>query len=219
MQNLSYYSNFMYDFRFLMRECPYLDKLRRFTVICHARESGDLDQLEASKPVNAVLHAPPLPVPFGTMHSKCALLFSPTQLRVVITTANFISIDWQNKSQAVWNQDFPLKSTCDYDGDRSSGDFEDSLVAYFEVVGGFDVAALRKFNFSAARGRLVASLPGYHKGNSINKWGHMSLRALLQNVVVAPRFDTVVSQFSSMGAVSTALSFAQPRAPIFSFSD
>lgn len=161
--------------------------------------------MEASKPPNAVLHAPLLPVPYGTMHSKCALVFSPTQLRLMITTANYINIDWENKTQAVWFQDFPLKASSDYDGGRSSGEFEDSLVEYFEAVGGFDVAALRKFNFSSARGRLVASVPGYHSGDAINKWGHMRLRRLLRDVAVAPRFDSVVSQFSSMGAVFTPL--------------
>ena len=198
-------SNYMYDFSWLRRECPYLSQLRRMTIIHHARGSAESAEMEASKPPNAVLHAPLLPVPYGTMHSKCALVFSPTQLRLMITTANYINIDWENKTQAVWFQDFPLKASSDYDGGRSSGEFEDSLVEYFEAVVGFDVAALRKFNFSSARGRLVASVPGYHSGDAINKWGHMRLRRLLRDVAVAPRFDSVVSQFSSMGAVFTPL--------------
>lgn len=196
-------SNYMYDFNWLARECPYLLHLHRLTIIHHARESRESDEMEATKPPNAVLHAPPLPVPFGTMHSKCALVFSPECVRVMITTANFISIDWENKTQAVWSQDFPVKTISDYDDGKSSGEFEESLVEYFEVVGGFDAVALRKFDFSSARGKLVASVPGYHRGNAIHKWGHMRLRTLLRTVAVAPRFDSVVCQFSSMGAVGT----------------
>lgn len=196
-------SNYMTDFPWLLRECPYLNELRRITVIHHAREPGDDSQLKATKPPNAVLHAPPLPIPFGTMHSKFALIFSPTQLRVMITTANYIAIDWENKTQAVWNQDFQLKTASGHDSGRSSGEFEDSLVEYCEAVGGFDVGALQKFDFSSARGRLVASVPGYHSGDVINKWGHMRLRTLLRDVSAPSRFDSVVSQFSSMGAVHT----------------
>ena len=85
---------------------------------------------------------------------------------------------------------------------RTSGEFEESLVEYFEVVGGFDVIALRKYDFSGARGRLVASVPGYHRNDDIKKWGHMRLRALLEEIPIASKFDTVVCQYSSMGTVN-----------------
>jgi hypothetical protein len=37
----------------------------------------------------------------------------------MITTANYIAVDWENKTQAIWCQDFPLKSESDYEVRKS----------------------------------------------------------------------------------------------------
>lgn len=58
---------------------------------------------------NVVLHAPPLPVQFGTYHSKAFVTEYATGLRVVVHTANLIYVDCNNKSQGLWYQDFPHK--------------------------------------------------------------------------------------------------------------
>lgn len=39
----------------------------------------------------------------GTHHSKMVIAFYPEGVRVAVTTANFIYIDWNNKSQVSWN--------------------------------------------------------------------------------------------------------------------
>lgn len=36
--------------------------------------------------------------------------------------------------------------------------------------------------------RLIASVPGYHSGNSLKKWGHMKLRSLLQECTFDEEF-------------------------------
>lgn len=48
------------------------------------------------------LHTTPNPPTTGTHHSKFALLFAEGRrgVRVMITTANFIQIDWENKTEA-----------------------------------------------------------------------------------------------------------------------
>lgn len=48
--------------------------------------------------------------PFGTHHTKMFIVFYSAAVRVVITTANFIEKDWIAMTQAVWFQDFPLRS-------------------------------------------------------------------------------------------------------------
>ena len=63
-------SNYMYEFHWLLRECPYLENLPRLTILHHARDAQQSAEMELSKPANACLHAPQLPVPYGTMHSK-----------------------------------------------------------------------------------------------------------------------------------------------------
>lgn len=58
---------------------------------------------------NLVVHAPPLPVPFGTYHSKAFMIEYESGVRVVVHTANLIYVDCNNKSQGLWHQDFPRK--------------------------------------------------------------------------------------------------------------
>ena len=58
---------------------------------------------------NLVVHAPPLPVPFGTYHSKAFMIQYEGGMRVVVHTANLIYVDCNNKSQGLWYQDFPRK--------------------------------------------------------------------------------------------------------------
>jgi tyrosyl-DNA phosphodiesterase-1 len=43
-----------------------------------------------------------------------------------------------------------------------------------------NAAFFRKFDFSSATVRLIASVPGYHQGHNLSKWGHMKLRKVLQ---------------------------------------
>jgi tyrosyl-DNA phosphodiesterase-1 len=58
---------------------------------------------------NLVVHAPPLPVQFGTYHSKAFMIEYESGVRVVVHTANLIYVDCNNKSQGLWYQDFPRK--------------------------------------------------------------------------------------------------------------
>ena len=58
---------------------------------------------------NLVVHAPPLPVQFGTYHSKAFMIEYESGVRVVVHTANLIYVDCNNKSQGLWFQDFPRK--------------------------------------------------------------------------------------------------------------
>lgn len=107
------------------------------------------------------------------------MVVHPTKVRVAIFTANFIPIDWNNKTQGVWYQDFELKTLGD-DDDEDDGetnaanankpvlDFEADLVSYLSCLGA-KVAAFCKdevarFDFSDAKVALIPSVPGVHKG-------------------------------------------------------
>ena len=37
-------------------------------------------------------------------------------------------------------------------------------------------------DFSSARAHLICSVPGWHKGEAMTKWGHVQLRTLLEKV-------------------------------------
>ncbi|KAG5469591.1 hypothetical protein LSCM1_02817 [Leishmania martiniquensis] len=56
---------------------------------------------------------PPLPLSFGTHHTKMALLVNSRGLRVSIFTANLLEQDWCWKSEGIYVQDFPWKTAMD----------------------------------------------------------------------------------------------------------
>ena len=58
---------------------------------------------------DCLVHCPPLPIAFGTYHSKAFLLEYEHGVRVVVHTANLIYVDCNNKGQGLWAQDFPKK--------------------------------------------------------------------------------------------------------------
>jgi tyrosyl-DNA phosphodiesterase-1 len=119
------------------------------------------------------------------------LLVYSRGVRVVVHTANLIYVDWNNKTQGLWMQDFPVKEKKDI---GKTSPFEDDLVEYLEALEWsgcnatlpqfgdvkINAAYFRRFDYSSASVRLVASVPGYHKGTRLKKWGHMKLRTILQ---------------------------------------
>lgn len=46
----------------------------------------------------------------------------------------------------------------------------------------------RAFCFHYIQVRLIASVPGYHSGAGLKKWGHMKLRSLLQECTFDEEF-------------------------------
>lgn len=140
-------------------------------------------------------HLPPLPLPYGTMHAKfivstnvelgCTdISFSPQLMyyvdcvRIAITTSNLLPGDWTDLIQCVWSQRFPLKQA---QGVRNS-EFEATLVDFMQHARLFDDARLlKKYDFSMSSATLIASVPGYHKGDNIHKYGHMKVRKVLQD--------------------------------------
>ncbi|CAJ1925113.1 unnamed protein product [Sphenostylis stenocarpa] len=193
--------------------CPALSKVPHVLVI-HGESDGRVDYIKRSKPAKWILHKPSLPISFGTHHSKAMVLIYPQGVRVIVHTANLIYVDWNNKSQGLWMQDFPWK---DQNSPSKGSGFENDLVEYLSMLkwpefsvklpslGSVSICPsfFRKFDYSDARVRLIASVPGYHSGTSLKKWGHMKLRSLLQECTFNEEFkkSPLVYQFSSLGSL------------------
>ena len=126
-----------------------------------------------------LLHAPALPLQWGTHHSKIALLLYPNCLRVCIRTFNDIYADVYDKSNAMYVQDFSQADKHSTSDDAFGMDFQQQLDKYFQACGGFDTAALRAYDFSTAAVAIVSSVPGYHTSGDLHAWGHLRLRKLL----------------------------------------
>ncbi|XP_071934945.1 tyrosyl-DNA phosphodiesterase 1 [Coffea arabica] len=210
---LAILSNYMVDIDWLLSACPLLKKVPNVLVI-HGESDGILEYMKRKKPASWILHKPPLPISFGTHHSKAMLLVYPQGVRVVVHTANLIHVDWNNKSQGLWMQDFPWK---DNNGASKGCGFESDLIDYLTMLKwpefNVDLPALgsysikpsffKKFDYTSAVVRLIASVPGYHSGSNLKKWGHMKLRTVLQECTFSEEFQKspLVYQFSSLGSL------------------
>ncbi|KAL4425897.1 hypothetical protein ABPG75_009913 [Micractinium tetrahymenae] len=216
-------SNYMVDLPWLLSGCPDLRRAGR-VVLVHGEQFGSEEMAGLSKaaaeyrrrrtaeegpgPERLILHAPPLPLEYGTHHSKAFFIAYDTGMRVVILTANAIYADNNNKTQGLFFQDFPLK-----DGQSpQTSSFEQGLAAYVAVlrlppaVAREALQLVARHDFSAARGHLVASVPGRHTGAALHAWGHMRVRAALQaEPPWPPAFAgaPLACQFSSMGGFSS----------------
>ncbi|KAL4931307.1 dolichyl-P-Glc:Glc(2)Man(9)GlcNAc(2)-PP-dolichol alpha-1,2- glucosyltransferase [Aspergillus undulatus] len=164
-----------------------------------------------------------MPEPFGTHHSKMMILLRhDDSAQVVIHTANMIPGDWANMCQAVWRSPLlPLgPNTKGPEGERSTAwgsgaRFKRDLLAYLKAYGikktGPLVEGLAKYDFSAVRAALIASVPSKENisassnGNGKTLWGWPALRDALQNVPLSERDSKttphIVTQMSSIATL------------------
>lgn len=75
------------------------------------------------------------------------LLVYPQGVRVIVHTANLIYVDWNNKSQGLWMQDFPWK---DQSNSTKGCGFENDLVDYLSTlkVPNFRTICRSKYDFA-----------------------------------------------------------------------
>ena len=242
-------SNYMISGGWLARAWPALRDVER-VVVFHgeARTARDLQGLFPRAEIHDMtpkklefLHAGtgrPFKNDWGCHHSKFFLVGLEDSLRVAVHTANLIPTDWDHKSQGIWMQEFPPKAPAA----AGACDFEDALCRYVDTLqvhaGGaarnwrgfgraFDdtpamdlAAALRRFDFSGARGRLVTSAPGYHMGADLRAFGMNRVAQVLAEAPARGREgDEIICNFSSFSKPSQKLldslgdSFAADRAP------
>ncbi|VFQ81701.1 unnamed protein product [Cuscuta campestris] len=206
-------SNYMVDIDWLLSACPTLKKIPQVLVI-HGEGDSTVEHMKRSNLSNWILHKPALPISYGTHHSKAMILVYPKGVRIVVHTANLIYVDWNNKSQGLWMQDFPWK---DQNCSNMECGFERDLIDYLSVLkwpefnanipglGNFNINSsfFKNFDYTSAGVRLIASVPGYHSGLSLKRWGHMKLRTVLQECTFSKEFEKspLVYQFSSLGSL------------------
>ncbi|KAH0553116.1 hypothetical protein GP486_006696 [Trichoglossum hirsutum] len=175
-----------------------------------------------------------MPEPFGTHHSKMMILIRhDNSAQVVIHTANMISFDWTNMTQAAWLSPLlpllpnhglnePNQPPSSETGEVGSGTrFKRDLLAYLRAYGkgktGKLVKELENYDFSEIRAALVASTPFKQKvgssGNSDVLWGWPGLERVLSSIACEttpngdyPRVVVQVSSIASLGQSNKWLS-------------
>ncbi|ODA76325.1 hypothetical protein RJ55_08170 [Drechmeria coniospora] len=153
----------------------------------------------ASEFSNVHLHVAPMPEMFGTHHSKMMILFRrDDSAQVVIHTANMISKDWTNMTNAVWRSPLLPKLTPPGSSNQGSpsgehgsgGKFKSDLLGYLRKYDRRTVTCrpladeLARFDFSAIRAALIASAPGRHSADDVSEMalGWAALRRCLRFV-------------------------------------
>ncbi|RQM15941.1 hypothetical protein DD237_004238 [Peronospora effusa] len=186
----------MFDLQWLFTECP---RLRQVPVLLvHGERDRQRMMKECHEYTNVTPVAPPLPIPYGTHHTKMLVALYAEKVRVAIFTANFLSNDWNTKTQGVWYQDFGLKVLTDSEDEEkkeesvrrstTTADFETDLVEYLSSLGDQVKRFCRElkcYDFSTARVLLVPSVPGVHKGKGNGIWVELHVFIKLTVCVLA----------------------------------
>lgn len=215
--------NYLHDIRFLMSAFdPDVRSLVKVHVVHGFWKKDDANRQQLEQEAkgfdNVSVHEAYLPEMFGTHHSKMLLLLRHDDTaQVIIHTANMIRRDWTNMTQAVWRSP-PLPLLPGSKSDRGDGraalgsgsKFKADLLNY---LGAYEskrrrvcqpiVDALSKYDFSAVRGALIASVPGRHSiwDDSPTRWGWKAVKEALKAVPVHDGEPEIVVQISSIATL------------------
>ncbi|KAF2662689.1 phospholipase D/nuclease, partial [Lophiostoma macrostomum CBS 122681] len=218
--------NFLFDIDFVMRHFdPDIRTLVQLNVV-HGFWKTDDDRriaLEEASEVysNVKLISAYMPDPFGTHHSKMLILVRHDEhAQVVIHTANMISRDWGNMTQAVWRS--PLLSLLDKSKNPSneeqphrvgSGErFKSDLLRYLSAYGKrltVLIDQVKLYDCSPIRAAFIGSTPSRQKLNIVKpgqtSWGWLGLQDILSTIPSAPSTPSepphIVIQISSIATL------------------
>lgn len=171
-----------------------------------------------------------LPDPFGTHHSKMLILFRhDDRAQIVIHTANMISKDWTNMTQAVWRSPLLEPSRVPLDigphaigsGLRFHTDLRRYLLKYEKRLQRL-VDQISEYDFSDIRAAFLGSAPSRQVVNEAKpvlqtSFGWLGLQEILSSVPVTskkelgkqPHIVLQVSSIATLGAAPTWLSHLQ----------
>ncbi|CAB0005704.1 unnamed protein product [Nesidiocoris tenuis] len=150
------------------------------------------------------------PSPFGSHHTKMMVFsYKDGSIRVVVSTANLVESDWDNRTQGVWVSPKcpPLPDGSDTLSGESPTRFKmcfirylsaykvPELVPWIKKVSMADMSAIRVF--------FVGSVPGSHKGQALTQWGLGGLGSVLSDNLTVPEKNSypLVLQCSSIGSM------------------
>ena len=218
--------NFLHDIDFIM---SHLDADVRDTVqtkIIHGfHDKNSLSRINLEATANKYPNVQALHtwIPaYGTHHSKMMILIRHDDTaQVIIHTANMISQDWTNLSQAVWRSPLlPLSTTDDETPEAPIGSgarFKQELLNYLEAYKDKYrdhtrplINQLKKYDFSSIKAALVASVPGKQQvgtttiASKSSLWGWPGLERVLKKIpatTLASKAQINV-QISSVGTSS-----------------
>ncbi|XP_058804421.1 probable tyrosyl-DNA phosphodiesterase isoform X2 [Phymastichus coffea] len=172
---------------------------------------GELCDPQTSLPPNINLIQVKLPTAYGCHHSKVSIIkYNDGGIRIIVSTANLYSDDWDNRTQGLWmSPHLPqLPDSANPSDGESPTNFKKSFREYLAAYHNPKLVEwehlVKKADFSSVNVFFIASVPGSHKGRSLNSWGHRRLAAILNDHAVLPADApqwTLVAQSSSIGVL------------------
>ncbi|KAI2621252.1 phospholipase D/nuclease [Hypoxylon sp. NC1633] len=215
--------NYLHDVGFLMSHFdPDIRSLVKVHVVHGFWKRDDLNRIsieqQCSQYSNVTSHAAFMPEMFGTHHSKMLVLFKHDDTaQVIIHTANMIAKDWTNMTNGVWQTPpLPLMKTQEQrpEPDTKLGSGPRFKVDLLNYLRAYDtkrkickpmIDELGKYDFSAVRGALIASVPGKHNVDeedpSKTRWGWAGIQHALRSVPVQDGKSDIVVQISSIATL------------------
>ena len=145
------------------------------------------------------------PTPYGTHHTKLmVLVYSDDSVRIVVSTANLVPSDWENRTQGLWvSPKCPATLPGQTPKDSVTG-FKASLLRYLMT---YQVSQLHSYmdviksaDFSSINAFFIASSPGSHQGPALSHFGHMAARSVFRKHDVRVNWPLII-QCSSIGSL------------------
>ncbi|PIC37453.1 hypothetical protein B9Z55_016079 [Caenorhabditis nigoni] len=197
--------SFMIDFQYLLNSYPPSLRTTPMTLVVGASDKAALSR-ECTAHKNVTVIGAPLPIPFGTHHTKMSIMESEDgRVHVIVSTANLVPDDWEFKTQQ-----FYYACGLKRDGEAQRSPFQCDLLEYLSYYRNLLTPwreLIQSTDFSTITDRLIFSTPGYHTHAARLNFGHPRLaRILSEQFPFDPSYEhtercTFISQCSSIGSI------------------
>ncbi|KAG0286674.1 hypothetical protein BGZ96_009266 [Linnemannia gamsii] len=159
------------------------------------------DQVRGYQTIKKALYVHPPLGDFGSFHAKLMVLFYPTFVRIVISSANLVSHDWGQLVNTVYVQDFEILSA---DSPEQLGEFGSTLLAFLTEMELPDkiIRSVKRIDFRPAKVVLIPSVQGWHRVEACHTYGIARLAKVMQTRTTETQEWDMEYQTSSLGKLT-----------------
>ncbi|KAF9545066.1 hypothetical protein EC957_011307 [Mortierella hygrophila] len=159
------------------------------------------DQVKGYQTIEKALYVHPPLGAFGSFHAKLMVLFYPTFVRIVISSANLVRHDWEQLVNTLYVQDFQMLSS---DSPEQLGEFGSTLLAFLTAMELPDkiIRAVGRVDFRPAKVVLVPAVHGWHRVDARHTYGIACLAKVMQTRTTETREWDMEYQTSSLGKLT-----------------
>ncbi|KAG0058294.1 hypothetical protein BGZ89_001397 [Linnemannia elongata] len=159
------------------------------------------DEVKGYQTIEKALYVHPPLGEFGSFHAKLMVLFYPTFVRIVISSANLVRHDWEQLVNTLYVQDFEMLSS---DSPEQLGEFGSTLLAFMTAMELPDkiLRAVGRVDFRPAKVVLVPAVQGWHRVDARHTYGIARLAKVMQTRTTETQEWDMEYQTSSLGKLT-----------------